>query len=46
MPLNGAVIFADLIGKLDELTANYPKKMARNVSDHCGAHCPDLPKAM
>ena len=29
---------------LDELTAEYPKKIARNMSDPCGAKCPQLPK--
>ena len=77
MPRDGAIIFSDLIGKLDvlrvvcskchrggayrlerlilsrgrdtkiidwldELTANCPKKVARNMNDQCGARCPDL----
>ena len=77
MPRDGAIIFSDLIGKLDvlrvvcskcerggayrlerlimsrgrdakiidwldELTANCPKKSARNMDDQCGARCPDL----
>jgi hypothetical protein len=77
MPRDGAIIFSDLIGKLDvlrvvcsrcerggayrlerlilsrgreakiidwldELTANCPKKSARNMNDQCGARCPDL----
>jgi hypothetical protein len=77
MPRAGAIIFSDLIGKLDvvrvvcsvcqrggayrlerlilsrgrdakivdwldELTVECPKKIARNMSDQCGARCPDL----
>ncbi|MGC1572778.1 MAG: hypothetical protein WA750_11800, partial [Pseudolabrys sp.] len=74
MPRDGAIIFGDLIGKLDvlrvscekcgrddhyilarlirkrgrdaniidwldELTADCPKKIARNMNDPCGAKC-------
>jgi len=81
MPRDGALIFRDLIGKLDvlrlecakcgragrysvrrlieqrgldgklidwsaELTADCPRKVARNYSDQCGAKCPDLPKVL
>jgi hypothetical protein len=81
MPRDGAIIFADLIGKLDlirvacdkcgrdgcyglnrlierrgrdaklvdwldELTADCPKKQARNMSDRCAARCPQLPKVL
>jgi hypothetical protein len=81
MPRDGAIIFADLIGKLDllriacdkcgrdgcyglsklinnrgrdaklvdwldELTADCPKKTARNMSDQCGVKCPQLPKLL
>ena len=81
MPLDGAIIFVDLIGKLDvlyvhcpkcsragryplqrliddrgrnakvidwldELTAECPKKIARNMNDPCGAKCPQLPKVL
>jgi hypothetical protein len=77
MPQDGAIIFSDLIGKLDvlrvtcakcgragryrldrliesrdrdakigdwlrELTADCPKKAAKNWSDQCAARCPDL----
>jgi hypothetical protein len=31
---------------LDELTADCPKKQARNMSDRCGARCPQLPKVL
>jgi hypothetical protein len=31
-----------VIDWLDELTANCPKKIARNMNDPCGARCPDL----
>ena len=79
MPRDGAIIFGDLVGKLDvlrvscekcgrdgryilhrlivkrgrdaklidwldELTAECPKKIARNMNDPCGARCPQLPK--
>jgi hypothetical protein len=81
MPRDGAILFADLIGKLDllrvacdkcgrdgcyglsrlierrgrdaklidwldELTADCPKKQARNMNDPCGARCPQLPKVL
>ena len=81
MPREGAIIFSDLIGKLDvlrvncekcgrdgrygldrlivkrgrdakvidwldELTAECPKKIARNMNDPCGAKCPQLPKLL
>ena len=73
MPRDGAIIFSDLIDKLDvlraacekceragryrldrlgrdakivdwldEITADCPKKVARNWSDQCAARCPDL----
>jgi len=77
MPRDGAIIFSDLIGKLDavnlaceacgraghyplerlittrgrdgkvidwldEITAECPKKIARNMNDPCGAKCPEL----
>jgi hypothetical protein len=79
MPRDGAIIFRNLVGKLDtirvecekcgrsgsyrldrlfsrygldtklfewmdELTADCPRKQARNEFDPCGAICPDLPK--
>jgi hypothetical protein len=37
---------AKLVDWLDELTAECPKKIARNVSDPCGAKCPQLPKVL
>ena len=37
---------AKLIDWLDELTADCPKKIARNMNDPCGARCPDLPKVL
>ena len=81
MPRDGAIIFSDLIGKLDvlrvgcvkcdrdgcyglnrllekrgrdarvidwldELTAECPKKIARNMNDPCGAQCPQLLKVL
>jgi hypothetical protein len=30
----------------DEITAECPRKRARNESDPCGALCPDLPKVV
>jgi hypothetical protein len=80
MPRDGAIIFSDLIGKLDvvvvcskcqrggayrlerlilsrggdakiidwldELSADCPKKSARNMNDQCGARCPDLARVL
>ena len=81
MPRDGAIVFGDLIGKLDvlrvtckkcgrdgcyglsrlidkrgrgaklidwldELTAECPKKIARNMNDPCGARCPQSPKVL
>ena len=81
MPRDGAIIFIDLIGKLDllrvacekcgrdgcyglarlidkrgrdaktidwldELTAECPKKLARNMNDPCGARCQDLARVL
>jgi hypothetical protein len=81
MPRDGAIIFGDLIGKLDvlyvhcpkcnragryqvqrlieergrnakivdwldDITADCPKKSAHNMSDQCGARCPDLPRVL
>jgi len=37
---------AKLIDWLDELTADCPKKTARNMNDPCGAKCPQLPKVL
>ena len=48
MPRDGAIIFCDLIDKLDvlrvldEITADCPKKSAQNWNDQCAARCPDL----
>jgi hypothetical protein len=79
MPREGAIIFRDVVSKLDvlnvecdkygsraryhlhrlierdgidaklfdwsdEITANCPRKQARNLNDQCGARCPDLPR--
>jgi hypothetical protein len=38
------LIDAKLVDWLDELTADCPKKQARNMSDRCGARFPQLPK--
>jgi len=35
-----------VIDWLDVMTADCPKKSARNVNDQCGAKCPDLPKVL
>jgi len=37
---------AKLIDWLDELTAECPKKIARNMNDTCGAKCPQLSKVL
>ena len=37
---------AKVIDWLDELTAECPKKLARNMNDPCGARCPQLPKVL
>ena len=37
---------AKVIDWLDELTADCPKKLARNMNDPCGARCPQLPKVL
>jgi hypothetical protein len=37
---------AKIIDWLDELTAECPKKIARNMNDPCGAKCPQLPKVL
>ena len=81
MPRDGAIIFSDLVGKLevlrvtcakceragryrldrliqdrgrdaklidwlDEITAEYPRNVAHNMNDPCGAKCPDLPNVL
>jgi hypothetical protein len=81
MPRDGAIIFRDLVGKLDvlnvecekcgrrgryrldrlierygldaklfdwsdEITADCPRKQAKNLNDICGARCPDLSKVV
>jgi hypothetical protein len=33
---------AKVIDWLDEITADCPKKIARDMNDPCGARCPDL----
>jgi hypothetical protein len=35
-------IDAKLFDWSDEITADCPRKQARNLSDQCGARCPDL----
>jgi len=30
----------------DEITADCPRKHAKNINDPCGAICPDLPKVV
>ena len=37
---------AKVIDWLDVITADCPKKSARNTNDQCGARCPDLPKVL
>jgi hypothetical protein len=37
---------AKIIDWLDEITADCSKKMAHNMSDPCGARCPDLPRVL
>ena len=44
---NGCYGLGRLIEKrVDELTAECPKKIARNMNDPCGARCPDLPRVL
>ena len=40
----GYGIDAKLFDWLDEITADCPRKQAKNLNDQCGARCPDLPK--
>jgi hypothetical protein len=35
---------AKLFDWSDEITADGPRKQAKNLNDQCGARCPDLPK--
>ena len=35
-----------VIDWLGELTAECPKKIARNMNDPCGVKCPQLPKVL
>jgi len=37
-------IDAKLFDWSDEITADCPRKEARNLNDQCGGRCPDLPK--
>jgi len=81
VPRDGAIIFRDLVGKLDvlniecdkcgrrgryglrrlieryginaklfdwsdEITADCPRKQAKNLNDICGAGCPELSKVV
>jgi hypothetical protein len=39
-------IDAKLFDWSDEITADCPRKMARNEHDSCGARCPDLSKVV
>jgi hypothetical protein len=39
-------IDAKLFDWTDEITADYPRKNAKNLYDQCGARCPDLPKVV
>ena len=37
---------AKVVDWLDELTAECPKKLARNMTDTCGARCADLARVL
>ena len=37
---------AKIVDWLDELTADCPKKIARNMNDQCGVRCPELSKVL
>jgi len=37
---------AKIVDWLDEIAADCPKKSAHNMSDQCGARCPDLPRVL
>jgi hypothetical protein len=39
-------IDAKLFDWSDEITADCPRKQAKNLNDICGARCPDLPKVV
>jgi hypothetical protein len=39
-------IDAKLFEWSDEVTADCPRKQARNLNDQCGARCPDVPKVV
>ena len=39
-------IDAKLFDWSDEITANCPRKIAKNLYDACGARCPDLSKVV
>jgi hypothetical protein len=39
-------IDAKLFDCSDEITADCPRTQARNLSDQCGARCPDLSKVV
>ena len=39
-------IDAKLFEWSDEITADCPRKQAKNLNDACGARCPDLPKVV
>ena len=37
---------AKLFDWSDEITADCPRRQARNLNDQCGARCPDLSKVV
>ena len=39
-------IDAKLFDWSDEITADCPRKQAKNFNDQCSARCPDLPKVV
>ena len=39
-------IDAKLFDWSDEITADCPRKQAKNLNDQCGARCPDLSKVV
>ena len=39
-------IDAKLFDWSDEITADCPRKQARNLNDQCGARCPDVAKVV
>jgi hypothetical protein len=46
-PLHRLIARYGIDAKLfDEITADCPRKQARNLNDQCGARCPDLSKVV